>query len=743
MPTPDMSKVLSVPPKELAWTSTAYEPEDYSWVDRNRVDIPAAVAAGLLGLHGARAGIRRGREKNYSTGRVAAGAVARAAIEGGLGFFGVRAARRGAGRVITNLVAPYGYVEDPFRQIKDTFAKHTKLDALKILAKPVIADQPIYEKTKEPNARLGLWDAFWGRPTTRAGNFFIQDPRDPRRYFVNPAAGREESPGFYANEVRNLQDWPGMQMAHARTGEQEHGDFPVVAGAAVHKLPSGAAAVDDWWDFSTHGLDTDKFVEDNRKLRTLMTLLGRAPLVSVRSPSGISKSGACDPINIAVAALTKQAIIKKTKGGFTLYTHDGSRVLGKHPSKEKAMAQERAIQAHKHAALTPTPRQIATKKQVPLSKVLQQLRIGSHEEKEEHGFKLPVAQQVAEDHLKKIPDYYDRLEKMESKAAAMMLLYMNKWASEDVDPADLGGLPKQLGVKTKGEYMAALADIRKSVDEACEKTDETPTQGQKDAGNYKKGTAIIDGLRIKVENPAGSVRKGVDKDGKAWSTKMLDHYGYVGASEGTDGDEVDVFINPDRPITGKVFVVYQVVPDTGELDEHKCVIGALTKQEAEDLYLSNFQKGWKGLGKIEEMTWTKFKDWVKSDAPVNSTYSHKKSTRLAKEAVLALGEDPDMMAKLAVLQTICSVDGNGKLVVDCTKARSCPDLAGLLKSAVAFDRSYSSTRKEPNNRNGKKWLYSFCDRHPNSPMCKGIQRKGPTDGLETVDTGPDKAGGTL
>lgn len=42
-----------------------------------------------------------------------------------------------------------------------------------------------------------------------------------------------------------------------------------------------------------------------------------------------------------------------------------------------------------------------------------------------------------------------------------------------------------------------------------------PTQAQKKAGNYAKGHANINGLDISVENPAGSVRRGVDKDGTA------------------------------------------------------------------------------------------------------------------------------------------------------------------------------------------------------------------------------------
>lgn len=42
-------------------------------------------------------------------------------------------------------------------------------------------------------------------------------------------------------------------------------------------------------------------------------------------------------------------MIKKEKGKFRLYTKDGTKPLGPRTTKAKAEAQERAIQAAKHA----------------------------------------------------------------------------------------------------------------------------------------------------------------------------------------------------------------------------------------------------------------------------------------------------------------------------------------------------------------------------------------------------------
>lgn len=41
-------------------------------------------------------------------------------------------------------------------------------------------------------------------------------------------------------------------------------------------------------------------------------------------------------------------MIRKEGDKYVLYTRDGSRVLGRHDTREEALAQERAIQVHKH-----------------------------------------------------------------------------------------------------------------------------------------------------------------------------------------------------------------------------------------------------------------------------------------------------------------------------------------------------------------------------------------------------------
>ena len=46
------------------------------------------------------------------------------------------------------------------------------------------------------------------------------------------------------------------------------------------------------------------------------------------------------------------------------------------------------------------------------------------------------------------------------------------------------------------------------------------------------------------------------------------HYGYIRLTRGADGDHLDVYIGPDGE-TGRIFVLNQLDPRTGEFDEHK------------------------------------------------------------------------------------------------------------------------------------------------------------------------------
>lgn len=142
-----------------------------------------------------------------------------------------------------------------------------------------------------------------------------------------------------------------------------------------------------------------------------------------------------------------------------------------------------------------------------------------------------------------------------------------------------------------------------------------PSQAQKEAGNYKKGHVSIGGFDIAIENPKGSDRSGVDRDGKPWSITMKSHYGYFKGTIGRDKDHIDTFLHPNTQNladTDPVFVIDQVDPDTKRFDEHKVMLGYKKREQARRAYMANYTRGWKGLGTIIETNVRELKDWFAS-----------------------------------------------------------------------------------------------------------------------------------
>lgn len=197
---------------------------------------------------------------------------------------------------------------------------------------------------------------------------------------------------------------------------------------------------------------------------------------------------------------------------------------------------------------------------------------------------------------------------------------------------DMGGEPADAGGAVGGAAGAPVAGVRAPepvgdagqpdaalIEQAANEAATSPandlpepTQGQKEAGNYKLGHATWNGLGLSFENPKGSERKGVDPDGKPWSVTMPAHYGYVKRTEGADGDHVDIYMG-EHPESPQVFVVDQRDADTGKFDEHKVVLGTRSLDEATALYDAGFSdgKGPQRRDAVTPMTVDEFKAWLK------------------------------------------------------------------------------------------------------------------------------------
>lgn len=167
-------------------------------------------------------------------------------------------------------------------------------------------------------------------------------------------------------------------------------------------------------------------------------------------------------------------------------------------------------------------------------------------------------------------------------------------------------LNKEYGNQEQVDFFDSAADLEEAAKQSATSPENDlpePTDQEKIEGNYIKGKVRIDDLVIAIENPAGSIRSGKDHDGHEWENEMMHHYGYIEGTLGADGDELDVFIKKGMTdFNGKIFVITQVNPETQEFDEHKLVIGADSEAEAEEIYLSNYENGWKGFSSIAELT---------------------------------------------------------------------------------------------------------------------------------------------
>lgn len=174
---------------------------------------------------------------------------------------------------------------------------------------------------------------------------------------------------------------------------------------------------------------------------------------------------------------------------------------------------------------------------------------------------------------------------------------------------DSGGNEGGYGLRDElpGRLLGEQGETR--LRRAENETDTNPTEGQKEAGNYKKGHVRLFGMDLSIEQPKGSVRRGVDPSGKEWEQEMHNTYGYIRGTMGRDKDHIDVFLG-DNLSSDKVFVIDQRDIQNGGFDEHKVMLGFDNIEAARDAYYSNYEESWTGLGAITETSLDDFKEWA-------------------------------------------------------------------------------------------------------------------------------------
>ena len=190
--------------------------------------------------------------------------------------------------------------------------------------------------------------------------------------------------------------------------------------------------------------------------------------------------------------------------------------------------------------------------------------------------------------------------------------YNNVWSVENSNI----GSGEVIVFNNSSIIPAENTSLQSTIEEAEAETDTNPTDGQKEAGNYKKGHVKVAGFNISIEQPRGSVRSGTDANGKKWSVTMNNTYGYMTDNVGADGDHLDVFLSNDIDSWDQqnVYVVDQYNLDR-TFDEHKVMLGFNDKDEATDAYFSNYDSSWR-TSKRKIITSTVpidiFKKWIES-----------------------------------------------------------------------------------------------------------------------------------
>lgn len=250
---------------------------------------------------------------------------------------------------------------------------------------------------------------------------------------------------------------------------------------------------------------------------------------------------------------------------------------------------------------------------------------------------------------------------------------------------------------TQPSAALALTKLALSVRELerAEKQVATPTEAQKETGNYAKGHVVFQGLPITIETAKGQWRRGVGKDGKPWAIRLSASYGYFKRTVSeADGDHIDVFLSDTDLRSPVAFVVNQIDPTTGRFDEHKTILGEVDAEAAKRLYHANYSAGWKGFQSLVMLTLPQLKWWMENgdtSKPLKEDFYVKKAQDLAlclpldsledaveKAAEWGEGHSPEAQAAMRGM-------GHGRLLCSC---------GAVIRSCRCMRRPGDDTHKE-------------------------------------------------
>lgn len=103
-------------------------------------------------------------------------------------------------------------------------------------------------------------------------------------------------------------------------------------------------------------------------------------------------------------------------------------------------------------------------------------------------------------------------------------------------------------------------------------------------GRFAK-TVDFQGIRVRIDRPAGHVQSGKDAEGNAWSRTYHVDYGYIPRTRGGDGDGLDVYLGAETKSPVAYWV--QQLKQDGSFDEYKLMLGFRDMRSAKAMWLAH------------------------------------------------------------------------------------------------------------------------------------------------------------
>jgi hypothetical protein len=148
------------------------------------------------------------------------------------------------------------------------------------------------------------------------------------------------------------------------------------------------------------------------------------------------------------------------------------------------------------------------------------------------------------------------------------------------------------------------------------------------------------GLPIAVENAAGSIRSWAGADGTPGYTRMLLDYGFIEGYLSGDGEELDVYVGPDRE-TKMVYVVHQLrAPEYRAHDEDKIFLGFFSADHAQEAYLAHRSDGDKAFGGMSIIPLERFKAKLRRRGSESTNKIHASADLARRSLMMLAGRKP-------------------------------------------------------------------------------------------------------